>query len=212
MSLQPNNSSSSNESRELITHGSQAVDSGFELLGEPDTTQSHEHDEGVYWYAASDSPEPIGPISSIEMRERIASGSINLEDFVWREGMSQWTRMAEHFDTQQSEDTDSQTPKPPPLPESSSSLNPLKFLDFLGNWNPSVFAFRILARSFLAFGILTVILSLLLLPFGISWFSGGLQVLLIASVLELAAVVRETLLSNKATPTHLSDTNEANTL
>ena len=82
---------------------------------------------------------------------------------------------------------------PPPLINNFRSLtipNFLVVLNVVAIWNPTAYMIRFIARFALAFRLLIVILSLALMPFGMSWISVGLQILLIASVLEVAAMLR----------------------
>jgi hypothetical protein len=166
-----------------------AMDSSFELLEDPDAMQSHDDDEGVYWLASSDSSEPMGPVSLVEIQKQVNSGAINSDFLVWRKGMQQWAQLADQFDIPQSASSASKIPLPPPLPSNSGYSKTSEVLDFVGNWHPTSYFLRCLARFTIAFGLLTIVVSLVLAPFGISWFSGGLQIVLIGAILELAAVL-----------------------
>lgn len=167
-----------------------AMDSSFELLDDPEESLPRNNGEDMYWYASSDSSEPIGPVSSVEIRKQITSGAINSDFLTWCKEMPQWTRVADHFDIPRNLSSDSKSLLPPPLPGRFGHYKTSKALDFIGKWHPTALVFRCLARFTIAFGLLTIVLSLFLAPFGISWFSGGLQILLIGAILELAAVVR----------------------
>jgi len=167
-----------------------AMDSNFEFLEETADTVPASIDEQIYWYASTDSSQPIGPVSSLEIRKRISSGEIDSTFLVWHNGMQSWAHIADHFDIPTPAISPSENRLPPPLPGISLSHSTPEILDFVGNWQPSVFLLRCLARFTIAFGLLMIVLSLVLAPFGISWFSGALQIVLIGSVLELAGVVR----------------------
>lgn len=167
-----------------------ATDSHFELLEEPDDTLLRTNDEHMYWYASSDSSEQFGPMSPVEIRKQMSSGAIKSDFLVWRKGMQQWTRISDHFDIPSIQSFDPKSRFPPPLPDMSWRFRVSELLDFVGIWQPTAYLLHCLARFTFAFGMLLIALSLVLVPFGISWFSGGLQIVLIGAVLELAALVR----------------------
>ncbi len=190
MSPESKTSAHSNESKASPSDDTLTEESGFELLDDGEVTQTVEPDEEMFWFARSDSTEPMGPVSTAEIRKRIASGEVSLDSLAWCKGMPQWAKIADHFDISESASIDNEISQPPPLSSSSDHLATLEFLKFVCNWTPTPFIFRILARCFLIFGLLTIAGSVVLLLFGKSWFTGGLQFLLISSVLELTAVVR----------------------
>lgn len=167
-----------------------ATDSNFELLEEPDDTLLRTNEEHMYWYASSDSSEQFGPVSSVELRKQISSGAIESDFLVWRNGMQQWTRIPDHFDISSNQSFDPKGCFPPPFPDRSGRFRMSELLDFVGNWQPTAYLLHCLARFTFAFGMLLIVLSLVLVPFGISWFSGGFQIVLIGAVLELTALVR----------------------
>lgn len=167
-----------------------AMDPNFEFLEETANTAPASNDEQIYWYASTDSSQPLGPVSSLEIRKRISSGEIDSTFLVWHNGMRSWVHIADHFDFPTPASSPSESPLPPPLPGISLSHSTPDILDLVGNWQPSDFLLRCLARFTIAFGLLMIALSLVLAPFGMSWFSGALQIILIGSVLELAGVVR----------------------
>ena len=152
-------------------------------------------DQNKYWCADFGSHKPTGPFSKSEIQKRVKSGVIAPFSMVWCRGLSTWELIADHFEVSSLLDIQKDGSTPPPLINNFRSLTIPYFLvvlNIVATWNPPAYMIRFIARFVLACGLLAVILSLALMPFGMSWISGGLQILLIASVLEVAAMLRTT--------------------
>jgi|GEM_PF-5014014 len=167
-----------------------ATDSNFEFLDQTADTVPDSNNEPIYWYASPDSSQPIGPVSSLDIRKQISSGEIDSASLVWHNGMQSWEHIADHFDIPTLASLPPESCLPPPLPRIPASRSMPEFFDFVGNWEPSVFLLRCVARFTIALGLLVIVLSLALAPFGMSSFSGALQIVLIGLVLELTGIVR----------------------
>jgi len=186
-----------------------AADSDFELFDDGEVAQADELDNEMYWFAASDTTQPSGPVSIVEIRKRIAAGDLSTDSLVWCRDMPEWVPIADRFDIPTSAGIDDEiAQQPPSLPGSLKHSSVSDFLESVGTWNPTAYLVRVVARGFLAFGLLTMVVSLVLLPFGISWFSGGLQILLIATVLELIAAVRGLAPTKTAARAHATEQTE----
>jgi len=168
--------------------GAPLLDDCFELLDEPQPEQKA-HDtvpKEKWWYACSGDTAPRGPVSERELQMRVATGEIQQNDSVWRTGLSQWEPVAAHFGRLFSARRPVQQAT---VPHTSVWRRIQDLAALVGGWEPSPPLVRRVARGFWLCGLLTITGSLLLFLFGWSWFSQGLQLLLIAAALELTTAL-----------------------
>jgi GYF domain 2 len=193
MSLKPavSGQTQSNDSRSSPENPQ--IDSSFELLEGVDGSQQVSNEESQFWYSKSGASEPIGPVTMGEITKKISSGLIDSDFLLWRSGWKEWARVGDHFEIPGNFGRARTSSLPPPLTRRYGLFTSTQVLAAVGNWQPTVFFLRCVARLTFAFGLLVILLSLVLLPFGMSWFSGGLQIAFIGSILELTAEIRGSL-------------------
>ena len=188
------------------------IDSGLELLDEASECQSDASEEQTWWYATTGSSTPVGPVTSRDIQERLATGDIDRSALVWCQTMQGWAPAVDVFGVPALASSRSGCCLPPPLTNApvkastSTSWSVRGFCESVGNWRPSDTLLHCVARITMLLGMLLILLLPIFAMFGILWFSrdvqivlvlsgafwfsGAVQVILVGSVLELATVVR----------------------
>jgi hypothetical protein len=143
------------------------------------------------WFAAAVGAEREGPMSLLEIRRRIASGTLTGEGLVWKSGMAAWTpaqQVPELFETDAAPPQSSSPPVPAGLPARPS--------DFLGRLDdllahPTVF--RTAGRISAGLALVIFVVSISLWYWNATWFTGAAFFALIFLVSEAAGAILEAL-------------------
>ncbi|QGJ68391.1 Hypothetical protein PBC10988_0500 [Planctomycetales bacterium 10988] len=193
---------------------SEDSDQGIPLAKE----EQHPSEADPIWFYASDN-EQKGPFSKQVMKEKIEEGVILPDDLVWKQGMPDWVpakSLTELFDVRllhkhrisaNLEDAE-EAPVPPPK-NRKSKANAKKSKEtwekpeiVFPKWVPPILAepwiyapwmMRVTGRVCLLFGVLIFLISIPLLLWGMSWFTGFAFMLLIFVLGEMGATLLEAL-------------------
>jgi len=143
------------------------------------------------WFAAAADGRREGPLSLLEMKQRVTSGKLTGESLIWKGGMSVWTpaqQVPELFEPL----TASQQSPPPSAPRSppAGPAGLLKKLDELLA-HPTVF--RMAGRISAGLALVIFAVSILLWYWGLTWFTGAAIFAVIFLVGEAAGAILEAL-------------------